>query len=236
MTNDPTKKDRPGVVEKYTSATHATNLVVSPDRAGPADSLMAAAWSQSRLGSALLRLHSEADATSEPRRLPETTMEVLAREIARERVKVERRDNPKAKEKVTEADWDEARRQAGEWYLNEHALRLQRLKTLPEVREQVALYAFASSIPEPLGAAANAIHWWLNNQCHVCHGQRWQLIPGTPKLSTRVCDACNGSGVRPMPDGVQTKLLLTYINDCVNRARAGIARRLQHSVPRAAKP
>jgi len=228
MSNDQSKSERPGVAEKYTSATGASSLVVDAERAGHADLLIASGWNRSRLGSALLRLHSEADATSEPMRLPATSVQVLARAIAQEHYNKGKRAN----NKVTAADEAEAQQQAGEWFLQEHALRLQRLKTLPAVRDQLALWAAASSIPEPLDVVANAIHWWLNNRCHMCHGLRWQLIPGTPKLSNRACDACEGSGVRPMPDGVQTKLVLTYINECVSAARDLMQQRLRHSIHR----
>lgn len=224
------KKERPSIVETYTSATHATSLVVSPDRAGAADSLIAAGWSKSRLGSQLMRLHSEADATSEPLRLPEHTMQVLARTIAAERASHERTNGLQVVDRVTDADRDEARRQAGEWYLHEHAMRLQRLKSLPAVRDQLALWAAASSIRDPLDVVSGAIQWWLNSRCHVCHGLRWQLIPGTPKLSSRPCQACNGSGTREMPHGVATRLVLHYISDCVNAARDSMKVRLRSTI------
>ncbi len=53
---------RPGVDERYMTAMNARTLEVSPHHAGPADVLAAAAWSNSRVGSLLLRLHSEFDA------------------------------------------------------------------------------------------------------------------------------------------------------------------------------
>lgn len=232
--SDEAKKEHPGIVEKYTSATHASSLVVSPDRPGAADSLIAAGWSKSRLGAQLMRLHSEADATSEPLRLPEHTMQVLARTIAEERITAARGAGLQGADRVTDADREEARRQAGEWYLREHALRLQRLKTLPEARDQLALWAAASNIGKPLDVATGAIQWWLNSRCHVCHGQRWQVVPGTPKLSGRPCNACNGTGNREMPHGVATKLVLAYISDCVNAARESMKQRLRHTIgPRA---
>ena len=48
----------PDVTELYTVAIHTSNLRVEADKASPADILIAAAWSPSRLGSALLRLAS----------------------------------------------------------------------------------------------------------------------------------------------------------------------------------
>ena len=53
--------DVPTVEEKYTSAIHTSNLRVEADKGGSADVLIAVGWSPSRLGSALMRLHSEQD-------------------------------------------------------------------------------------------------------------------------------------------------------------------------------
>lgn len=55
------------IEESYASATTASNLRVEADRRGDADVLIAAAWSMSRIGGALLRLHSEYDSTAHPR-------------------------------------------------------------------------------------------------------------------------------------------------------------------------
>ena len=53
--------------EAYASATHSSDLRVEADRRGDADVLIAAGWSMSRIGGALLRLHSEYDSVAHPR-------------------------------------------------------------------------------------------------------------------------------------------------------------------------
>jgi len=53
--------------EMYTSATHASNLRVEADRPSQADIIIAAGWSYSRTGMALLRLHSEYDGVEHPK-------------------------------------------------------------------------------------------------------------------------------------------------------------------------
>jgi mono/diheme cytochrome c family protein len=58
--------DRPSVDERYTSATNASSLLVTPERACSADVIIAAGWAPSRLGMALLRLASEWDASAKP--------------------------------------------------------------------------------------------------------------------------------------------------------------------------
>jgi hypothetical protein len=52
--------------ERYTSATHASNLRCESDKPGQIDPIIAAGMSPSRLGAALLRLHSEYDGASKP--------------------------------------------------------------------------------------------------------------------------------------------------------------------------
>lgn len=228
MTSKPPNEDRPNIEEQYTSATQASSLVVDADRSGSADKLIASGWSKSRLGSALMRLHSEADGTPEPVRLHERGMELLATEIARERCKKEQR----AMLVVKDVDWSEARRQAGEWYLHEQGLRLQRLKTLPEVRHQLATWAWCNDIAKPLEVVAGALQWWLSKNCHVCHGQRWQVIPGTGRLSQLPCEACEGSGNRVKPHGALTSLVVGYIGECIAASNDTMARRLSNYKPK----
>lgn len=58
--------EKPDIAEMYTSATHTSNLRVEAEIRGQADMIIAAGMSPSRLGSALLRLHSEFDGASKP--------------------------------------------------------------------------------------------------------------------------------------------------------------------------
>lgn len=50
--------------ERYTSATVTSNLRVEADVIGPADVLICAGWSASRMGLALMRLHTKHDAAT----------------------------------------------------------------------------------------------------------------------------------------------------------------------------
>lgn len=53
--------DKPGVEETYQVAGNTSDLTVEADRRGAGDVMIAAGWSDSRVGMALLRLHSEWD-------------------------------------------------------------------------------------------------------------------------------------------------------------------------------
>lgn len=55
-------QDRPGIEESYQVAGNTSDLTVEADRRGAADVLIAAGWSPTRIGAALMRLHSEYDA------------------------------------------------------------------------------------------------------------------------------------------------------------------------------
>lgn len=211
------QKDRPSTEERYSSATHATNLVVSEIRSGAADLLIAAGWSPSRLGASLMRLVSEWDGAEKPRPLHDRAIKLLAEQLgsANGRPKPDNHDHRAAKE------------QAAAWFLHENKILMGKLKTLGDVREQLRLRAEHRNMAEPLEKAMAALMWWLDSGCHACHGRRWEVIPGTPTLSDRACPVCRATGERPKPHGFETMALLGYMDDCVNAARVSMRKRLR---------
>lgn len=113
LTND----EKRGVEEIYTSATTSSNLrVEGPDRPGDADVIIAAGWSESRIGSALLRLHTEFDA-AEKLRLATAAQFLPSGKISKD---------------VRNA----AAQEAHAFNLHEMGLLLGKLKSLPAVRAQ----------------------------------------------------------------------------------------------------
>lgn len=66
------------VEERYTTATHTSNMRVEADKRGDADLMIAAGWCSSTLGSALLRLHSEWDGLAKPRKMTKAAIEAYA--------------------------------------------------------------------------------------------------------------------------------------------------------------
>jgi len=212
----------PDITERYSSATHASSLVVTAERGGAGDMLIAAGWSKSRLGAALMRLHSEWDGTPKPRRQPPEAINALASRIAED----EKQAAPTAEHHR------KARAEAAKWHTHEVKIQLGRLKTLPEVREQLRLKAIEWAYTAPEDVAAGALMWWLDPICPVCHGQRWEVIPGTPSLGGTKCKACHGTGERSSAHGVGTVMLVAYINDCVSRARADMKPRLRRFMPK----
>lgn len=74
--------------------------------------------------------------------------------------------------------------------------------------------------------AAGTIRYWLHQTCNGCHGLRWQLMPGTPSLSNKMCKVCFGSGVGQIPHGQDGRRLANWMDSCVESARAMIGRNL----------
>lgn len=218
--SEDTKK---GIDERYQSATHASSLVVIPERGGAGDMLVVAGWSPVRIGAALLRLHSEWDGSQKPPRLPEHSIQMLAGAIAVDEMNADgkkpaRGDDPP---RITAQHLMKARQQAAEWLLHEQKILMGRLKTLPEVRRELVLWAARSNIEDHETIVAEMVIWWLNPTCHVCSGRRWEAIPGTGHLSRRPCPTCKGTGEKPLPEerDIAARHVLSYISGCVNEAR-----------------
>ena len=47
--------------------------------------------------------------------------------------------------------------------------------------------------------ARSVLDYWLMDGCPACTGLGYEVIPGTPHLSDRPCQACHGSRKRAMP-------------------------------------
>lgn len=208
--------DTPSIDERYTNATHATKLTVDPDHTGAADMLIAAGWSKSRLGAALLRLVSEWDSAEKPQPMHARGLNILATLVAREHGR-----------EPTDADHKAARVQAARWLEHEHKILVGKLKTLPEVRSALTAWVQSQRIAEHQTVAAETLMWWLDATCRHCHGRKWEIIKDTGRLSDKVCPSCRGSGERQRPGGVWTNQVLVYLDDCVNVGRASMKQRLR---------
>lgn len=140
-----------GVDEVYASATSSSDLKVEADTKGDADVLIAAGWSTSRLGMALLRLQSEYDSAARQRPLH-------ARDFA-------------SAEQGARALADTANEQ--------HALLLfAKLKTLPAVQQQLAVELASWRVDSPLEKAGAIARWWLQRRCEACNGSGFGLSTG----------------------------------------------------------
>lgn len=216
--------ERPNVQERYETAGNTSNLSVEAEKPGAGDVLIAAGWSQSRLGMALLRLHSEWSSAAKPARLPSKGLQALAVQLkeddAQAKSTAERKGIPYTKPGAVAA---RAQAEADRWYANELRILASGLKSRPVVWEQLGGWAAVKGVPSVTVAAA-LLHWLAPNCPHCVTGLR--KVPGAPALSARQCHRCNGTGHRPHPIG--TAKVLAYMDDCCQKARTSLKRRLRH--------
>ena len=217
----------PDTTEQYTSAIGTSNLRVEMDSniRSQADVIMAAAWSKSRLGSALLRLHSEYDRSQHPRRMTGEAIDRLAAELDRVQSGFKMVDGERVENMVL--DMPKAFRTANTWYHHEMGLLLGRLKTLPEVRAQLTFKAEDMGCDRPADVAAKLILWWLTRRCPTCNGTRFEVAAGTGRQTGKVCRVCRGAGETMIPCFEPGRELATFIDDCLSRARVDIRTRLR---------
>ena len=198
--------------ERYTSATNTSDLRVEAERKGPADVLIAVGWSSSRIGASLLRLHSEWDGVSMARPMSRAALDRLAHQMA----------GPDGK-----PDHKGARIAATRWHAHEAMLSMQRLKSLPSVREQVTHQAKVWGMQRPEHVAASILHWWLDHTCKACGGTKWVTADGTGRQTGKACPVCRGTGEERLPCGEDGKRLLSWIGECIANGRQSIKRRLR---------
>jgi len=208
---------RPNTEELYTCANNASNLRVEADCRGSADLLIAAGWSRSRLGAALLRLHSEWDFAKKPVRPTRQAIEALALTYPAE-PKVKGRKDPRIARANSEAYG---------WYLGEMVGLVGRLRMLPDVRREVLRQAAAWRIADAADLVPAVVKYWLDQNCGACGGLKFKLLPDASALSGRLCHVCSGSGLGGVPGGQDGRRLCNFIDDCVSRAQQSIKSRLR---------
>lgn len=231
MTEDTTK---PTLDEKYTAARNSRDLTVGPSELPNRDSdvLAAAAWTQSRVGHALMQLHSEWDAAEKPAKPTPTqikslvgTFQQLPHGVAPELQPKDAKGNP------APLTFAVAKAYADAWYRHEVGLLLGKLKTLPGVREalrlEVASWTRGDTWGDP-SASADVLRWWLDQTCHACGGTKWEIAQGTNRQSSKACRVCHGSGVTHAPHGQHGKKLANWMDEGVNIARRRIRKALQN--------
>lgn len=204
MLND----DKRQVDEQYTSAIASTNLRVEADRPGDADVIIAAGWSQSRIGSAMLTLLNEWDSRSKPRLFQaDEFLSVLKTGTAKER---------------------RVRAQAMAHAHNQKLLAgvFDQLRTLRTVRFLVESQLIQWRVVDADMKASSIIRWWLAQACPVCHGTKRPTVEGTNRHGSRICGPCQGTGLRPIPFEEEGKRTANWMDQCVGRAKSMIGSRL----------
>lgn len=224
-------EEKRGIEEAYTSAGNSSDLRVEADLRGDADLIIAAGWSPSRVGMALLRLHSEWDMAAKPRKPTPASVNALALSlrISRPPAYVIHPDRMESHlDRMNPVKCLElARRQAAEWHARETLNLIGKLGSLRAVRKQLVEYVPKWGIQEAAVKVPAIIAYWLEQTCRTCHGLKFLQVANTPALSAKACRACHGTGIAPIPYGNEGKRVANYMDDCVQRARTSIRHRLR---------
>lgn len=226
--------ERPGVEEQYQTANNASDLRVEADRRGAADVLIAAGYSQSRLGMALLRLHSEWDTANrrlerEAAKLP-TVAEFAAR-MAPVALRVERDAHGRPRTvrgpnmKCAAERAHHAKHEADRSRESELRMLANDLKSRATVWAELAPWLKLKGIGHEIGAAA--LQHWLSPTCPHCQGHGLRKVPNQPALSAKQCNRCHGTGRRPAPK--DSGRVLGHLDYCVGVARGSLKNRLRRS-------
>lgn len=198
--------------ERYTRAIDSTHLELTEER-GALDYVVAAGWVRDGLGTMLFRLMTEFDSVrGEHRQAWDNLREADAnakREliagtadcVAADAVAPSRREEVMraAQSRIDAARAAVASAEAAA--LTAKALILVRLKTLPEARRALAVFAlglatrtrFMRPNNEVLVIAGKAMSAWLDPLCNVCQGRSFSGGYTSPVM---LCGACNATGRR----------------------------------------
>jgi hypothetical protein len=213
--------NRPDTTEQYQTATNTSNLKVDVNRRGAADVMISAGWSSSRLGMALLRLHSEWDSAAKPRRPAEAQISAIAERLKRD----DERDRLNSRPLSSRTPWLRARAEADAWYANELRILAVSLRSRAAVWEQLGIWSQHKGIsPETV---AEALLHWLDPTCPVCEGHGFKKVPGQPSLSARRCEHDRCAGGRLMPS-FRCFVVLDHIENCTVAARTSLRRNLSN--------
>jgi hypothetical protein len=198
---------RPGIEERYLSATNTSSLKVDPDRSTQADVILAAGMVQNRLGHALIHLRAAWDKADKP-------CKKTPAEIAKRAAQIP--------DKKGRPDVRRAEIEALVWHASEMRALAQRLPgrnaALGWLTEWADLYGVDRDLLSP------ALFHWLAPKCPACDGHGTMKIPGSPGLSKQGCRHCHGVGTWPRPLGADR--VHTHIASCIGKARGDMARRL----------
>lgn len=215
------------LAERVVSACHSTNLRDEADRPSQTDVLKAMAWSQSRLGSALMRLQSEFDSRGKLRKNEYVSMFRLALSLCTDKNVIPKNDIEKEAKKQAMIKANAlAVVENSKWMNSKKAEFLAQLVSLPSVVDQVFVQCDRWGMPEPRRVATVTVGFWLNQLCPTCHGHKFQLMPDSPTLSAKQCKACRGTGLSEIPYGQAGKKVLNHLDSCVSRAQSSIKARL----------
>jgi hypothetical protein len=207
----------PGIEERYETACNASSLKVEADKGGAADILIAGGWSDSRVGMALLRLHSEWDGAAKPQKPTERQIQTIAAAL-------------KAQDEAERANRERENGELArlEARLQDEQSEGERFDLMVDIMKQQRLYesgALPKPAPKPQGkpetrARTEAQAWYrrelrllaqsLKSRASVIEQlTQWAILKGLDPLVvgpavhhwlSPTCTVCDGHGRRKLPD------------------------------------
>lgn len=221
------------IAEAYATAVSSSDLKCDTREGAPrsdSDVLAAAGWCESRIGSALLRLHTEYDGAEHPRLMKWQDFyraPVVKPEHGDKPTDAEKKEHAE-KQREAEADAKEfAEEQCNEHNTTQQLLMRSKLKTLPAVVQQVETQLKKWGEEDAKAVADAVVIWWLQQACRSCNGRKFEIVPGTARLSNKTCKPCGGTGHARIPHGDIGRRMANFLDDCVCRARLSISERLR---------
>lgn len=222
---EPSTIEKLGVDERFLMAANSRNLRhyrLDDNRTGDTDYLLAAAMSRNTFGMNLLRLLGEWGASERGgHHVPNPPSRSQVADRAAELV-------GKGAE-PSRFLLDQARKELEAAYSRKMQMLMAGLKSLPTVRLHLLIHAELDASPCSEELMSRVLLHWLHPACPVCKGRKFKLAPDGESLSDKACDRCRGSGHRDIPMGEAGKGLLSYMDDCLNRARDSLKKRLSNT-------
>ncbi len=222
--------------EAYVSASTTSNLKLGPAD-GPnrdADVIIAAGMSSSVVGACLIRLHGEWSKVEKPRAPTGEAIQKLAGSLTFDQLVAMRVDlelhsigNLKPGPALAEIA---ARAQAHAWYVAEVEMLLGKLKSFRQALDYLTAHLMNwDNRPEIMvrQTATEVLVWWLDKQCKVCGGTKYETAAGTNRHTKQPCRACRGTGLAKLPRQEDGRRLANYIDDSTQEAKTSISRRLR---------
>jgi len=196
------KEDKPGIEERYLTATNTSDLTFDAARSSQADVIGAAGMVRNRLGMALWHLQSAWDKADKPAKRS-------AAEIAKRAAEIP--------DKKGRPDLKRAQAEALVWHAGAMRALAQsmpgRSAALGLLKEWATFYGVDHDLLSP------ALFHFLAPRCPVCEGtRRVHHGYGKPGATEKTCDHCKGIGDWPRPLGADR--VHEHMRKCFQRAKS----------------
>lgn len=212
--------DKPTTQESYAGAISDGNTRLVAHRTSRADLIAASGMNVQRMGSALMRLASEWQSGA----VPDISHAPSVKDLKKGGMDTQ----------TAEAEARLAAARCVNWHLQEHMLRFQRMKTLPEVRAGLLFWARERGWEEAENIVGRVLQHFLAPVCPVCRGSGLTTVPGQMgRTFTRPCAATSrdsdkrcGDGFKvpkgqlKVPYGQRGRQLLSHMLACIGTASA----------------